>query len=489
MFSGAVSLLLASAPLLSRPALFRPRYGSFPLLLCAICLLCVLLMRYALPGFRRRATWLALLLCGLLVLSWLPRSAGRGWGARFLTPTFYRWVILPTTAVQVAILGSLLTAPIWVVLGRRARRRLADSGPVAASADSASAVGADPASAVVADPAADRDAATTVGPGAAGTAPPSDSSLSPGAESPAGPLIRVRPTQVRRFWSRREVIAATPWVLPAAALSSATYGALVESRRVVVRHLRVAIPGLPPALAGFRIGQVTDIHIARDLTQLHHLEKALRLLADQRLDILVATGDLCDEPKLYLTMLRLLSQVPTRLGHFGSIGNHELFMGMDIVRRAYDRAAVQLLEEESVRLGALRLAAVGYPIRGRSPRLSLPDVPAQLDAALSERSAGEPTTTVLLAHHPHVFTQLAGRKIALTLAGHTHGGQLGLGQGSAIESLFPYARGLYRGAGPVDPDSQLFVSSGLGHWLPCRLNCPPEAVVIELQPGEPTATS
>jgi len=255
---------------------------------------------------------------------------------------------------------------------------------------------------------------------------------------------------------------------------------------VVVRHLRVAIPGLPAALAGFRIGQVTDIHIARDLTQLHHLEKALRLLADQRLDILVATGDLCDEPKLYLTMLRLLSQVPTRLGHFGSIGNHELFMGLDIVRRAYDRAPVQLLEEESVRLGALRLAAVGYPTRGRSPRLSLPDVPGQLDAALSERSAGERTTTVLLAHHPHVFTQLAGRQIALTLSGHTHGGQLGLGQGSAIESLFPYARGLYRGAGATDPDSQLFVSSGLGHWLPCRLNCPPEAVVIELQPAEPS---
>ena len=51
-------------------------------------------------------------------------------------------------------------------------------------------------------------------------------------------------------------------------------------------------------------------------------------------------------------MLRMLAQVPTRLGHFGSIGNHELFMGLDVVRRAYDRAPVQLLEEESVRLGA-----------------------------------------------------------------------------------------------------------------------------------------
>jgi len=462
----ALSMLLASAPLLSRPALFRPRYGSFPLLLCAICLLCVLLMRYALPGFRRRATWLALLLCGLLVVSWLPRSAGRGWGARFLTPTFYRLVILPTTAIQVAILGSLLTAPIWVVLGRRARRRLARS------------------------PVAEQDAPSL--PADSSSPSPAATELLPSPREPAGaesnqattpPLVRVVPARVRRLLSRREVIAATPWVLPAAALSSATYGTLIESRRVVLRHLRIAIPGLPPSLAGFRIGQVTDIHIARDLTQLHHLEKALRLLADQRLDILCATGDLCDEPKLYVTMLRMLSQVPTRLGHFGCIGNHELFMGMDIVRRAYDRVPVQLLEEESLRLGALRLAAVGYPTSGRSPRLSLPDVPAQLDAALAERSASEPTTTVLLAHHPHTFTQIAGRNIALVISGHTHGGQLGLGQGSAIESLYPYARGLYRGAGSVDATSQLFVSSGLGHWLPCRLNCPPEAVVIELQPA------
>jgi predicted MPP superfamily phosphohydrolase len=463
MFSSAVSVLLASAPLLSRPALFRPRYGSFPLLLLGICLLWVVLLRYALPGFRRRATLAALALVGLLLLSWLPRAAGRSWGARFLTPTYYRYVILPTTAIQVAILGSLLTAPIWVIWGRRARRRL------------------------------ERDESQSVATPSVETPPPTspvaETALSVranedgAAASPAVPLIR--PLSTRRLLARREVIAAAPWLLPAAALSTATYGALFESRRVVVRYLRVAIPGLPPSLTGFRIGQVTDIHIARDLTQLHHLERALSLLADQGLDILCATGDLCDEPKLYLTMLRMLAQVPTRLGHFGSIGNHELFMGLDVVRRAYDRAPVQLLEEESVRLGGLRLAAVGYPTRGRSPRLSLEDVPAQVDEALRERSATEETATVLLAHHPHTFTQLAGRKIALTLSGHTHGGQLGFGDGSAVEKLYPYARGLYRMNGEPDAASQLFVSSGLGHWLPCRVNCPPEAVVIELQPAPP----
>ena len=464
MFVGAVSLLLASAPLLSRPALFRPRYGSFPLLLLIICGLWILLLRYALPRFRwRQALWAALL-CGLLVLSWLPRAAGRGWGARFLTPTFHSWVILPSTVLQVTILGSLLLAPVWVPLGRWARRRLAQMDAAAPSASP-------PLQAPLADPAPSTPSAD----------PPSAGPIAAPTDAGSVALVSTLPLRIRRSpLSRRQIVTAAPWVLPGAALFSATYGALWESRRVVVRHLRVAVPGLPPSLNGFRIGQVTDIHIARDLTQLHHLDRALRLLADQRLDILCATGDLCDEPRQFVAVLRLLSQVPTRLGHFACVGNHELFLGMDVVRRAYDRSQVQLLEDESVRLGALRLSAVGYAMSGRSPRLSLHDVPAQLDDALHERTAGEPTATVLLAHHPHVYTQLAGRNVALTLSGHTHGGQLGLGDGSIVEPLYPYARGLYRHPAGDASAGQLFVSSGLGHWLPCRVNCPPEAVVIEL---------
>src|SRR6185369_13418514 len=151
----------------------------------------------------------------------------------------------------------------------------------------------------------------------------------------------------------------------------------------------------------------------------------------------------CDEPRLFVTVLRMLAQVPARFGHYGCIGNHELFVGLDVVRRAYDRSPVQLLEDQSVRLGGLRLAGIGYAMRGLSPRLSLPDVPLQLDEALAERRADEPTTTVLLAHHPHVIGQTMGRKIALTLSGHTHGGQLGFRDGSAIERFYPYARGHY----------------------------------------------
>lgn len=441
MLSGVLALVLSSAPLLPRLSLFRPRYGSFPLLLSTICLLWVGLLYYGLPGFRRRQIWAALALCALLVVSWLPRAAGRTWGARFLTARYYHYVIIPTTAVQIGILGGLLLAPFWVPLGRLVRRRLARM-PDAPVENVQSEI------------------------------PP------PGQEGPPSPIATP-------LISRRKLLAATPWILPAGAFVASSYGSFIEARRVIVRRLRVPVPGLPPSLNGFRIGQITDLHIARDLTQLHHLERGLQLLADERLDILCATGDLCDEPRLFATVLRLIGQVPTRFGHFGCIGNHELFVGLDVVRRAYDRSPVQLLEDESVRLGGLRLAGIGYAMRGRSPRLSLPDVPLQLDEALAQRRQDEPTATVLLAHHPHIIEKTQGRNIALTLSGHTHGGQLGLGDGSAIERFYPYARGLYRM--PSSPTAQegqslLFVSSGLGHWLPVRINCPPEVVILELYP-------
>jgi predicted MPP superfamily phosphohydrolase len=436
----ATSALLRSAPLLAPLNLLRPYYGSVPILLGLLCLLWVGLLRYALPGFGRRQTVAALGLCGLMVLSWLPRAAGRSWGGRWLTPTYYQYVILPMTAVQAGMLAGLLLAPLWVPLGRWSRRRLAASPIVPALA-----------------------------------LPP----------LPALPPLR------SRLYSRRAVVAAAPWLLPSGVVLGAGYGAFIESQRVVVRRLRIAIPGLQPSLHGFRIGQVTDLHIARDLTQLRHLESALARLTDERLDILCATGDLCDEPKLFTAVLRMLGQVPTRLGHFGCLGNHELVSGLATVRRAYDRSPVQLLEDESVRLGGPRLAGIGYPTRGRTIRLSLPDVPLLLDEALSERKPDEPTTTVLLAHHPHVIGQLGDRNVALVLSGHTHGAQLGLGDGSALERLYPYARGLYRApplpapadGAPAKPATQLFVSSGLGHWLPVRINCPPEVVILELVPA------
>lgn len=465
MFSAASSLLaahtliLSSAPLL-RPALLRPRFGALPIVLGLFLLAWVLLLRYALPGWKRWMTRAALGLSLVLVLSWLPRAAVSPEWRQLLSPAYYSYVIVPTTAIQVTMLIGLLSAPLWVPLGRWARRRLRRM-------DEAAGRSAEPASPAV------------------GTPSSSAASVAPAAELPAPTPEAAEPPSRLRLPSRRELIIAAPWVLPAGAALASTYGSLIESRRIVVRRVTMVIPELQPSLVGLRIGQVTDMHIARDLTQLHHLERGLGLLAGERLDLLVATGDLCDERSYYTDVLRLLNQVPTRLGSYGCLGNHELFVGLDVVERAYETTGMRLLAEDSVRLGALHLAGISYPTNGASPRMHMPGVPPLLQEALRERPSAAESTTILLSHHPHAIEHVVGHDVKLVISGHTHGGQIGLGQGTPIEPIYKNARGSYRyadpqtGAGPRT-DTQLFVSSGLGHWLPCRINCPPEVVVIEL---------
>ena len=87
--------------------------------------------------------------------------------------------------------------------------------------------------------------------------------------------------------------------------------------------------------------------------------------------------------------------------------------------------------------------------------------------------------TILLAHHPHAFDAAASERIPLTLAGHTHGGQLmlseKLGCGPAI---FRYWSGIYRKG-----TSRLVVSNGVGNWFPLRVNAPAEIIHLTLRPA------
>jgi predicted MPP superfamily phosphohydrolase len=84
----------------------------------------------------------------------------------------------------------------------------------------------------------------------------------------------------------------------------------------------------------------------------------------------------------------------------------------------------------------------------------------------------------MLSHRPAAFDAAAENGVDLTLAGHTHGAQVGLFGRSLLEPLWPEARlwGHYR-----QGVSQLYTSSGVGHWFPFRLGCPSEAPVIELR--------
>ena len=180
-------------------------------------------------------------------------------------------------------------------------------------------------------------------------------------------------------------------------------------------------------------------------------------------------------PGVMDTMKPFLSDLP--LGAWFCMGNHEHLRGAAPIRRILQQSGIHILDNRHQRLpfggSYFAIAGVDYPI-GSSTAVRPETAKKYVEEACLDIPRQD--FTLLMAHHPDFLPPAFERRISLTLAGHTHGGQVGWGDRSALQFLYPYMRGVYR-----DEQSFGFVSSGAGHWLPFRLNCPPEVSLITLK--------
>lgn len=283
----------------------------------------------------------------------------------------------------------------------------------------------------------------------------------------------LNPTMTRRTF------LSTAAVLPPVAMTGInTVGVLDAEFRAVLRRIDFAYSELPPKLAGLKIAHMTDVHIG-PYVSVHDVKKMVSLLQEESPDLLAITGDFVDDvsllPGVMDMMKPFLSSLP--LGAWFCMGNHEHLRGAAPIRKVLQDYGVNILDNRHQRIpfggSFFALAGVDYPM-GISAA-ARPEVARQF---LTEACRTIPTTdfTLLMAHHPDFLPAAFERRIDLTLTGHTHGGQVGWGQRSALQFMYPYMRGVYR-----DAQSFGFVSSGAGHWLPFRLNCPPEVCMITLK--------
>jgi len=253
------------------------------------------------------------------------------------------------------------------------------------------------------------------------------------------------------------------------AVSSLSLVGVMQARRPAVKRVRVAIEDLPSELEGFRIAQLSDVHVSPTINA-RFVETLVRRTNALGADAIAITGDLVDGHLYDLReQVRPLAALSAPDGVFYVTGNHEYYWRADEWTSELQRLGLTFLKNEHrlIRRGSsiLVMAGVTDPV-GRDTHRSDPD------AAL--RNAPEGGIRILLAHRPQADdAQRLG--VHLQLSGHTHGGQF-FPFNLLIRFFQPVVSGLHRlGA------TWLYVSRGTGYWgPPSRLGVGGEITLLEL---------
>ena len=270
------------------------------------------------------------------------------------------------------------------------------------------------------------------------------------------------PDPARRVLLARTLAAGVGGVvagLSAAGLRSALAG-------VQIKELEVRLRGLPRELAGFRMVQISDVHVGPLLRKdwVAHVVEQIRALSP---DLVAITGDLVDGRVHELRdHVAPLSTLEAPRGVYFVTGNHEYYSGVEEWYAYLPKLGVRPLRNERVEV------APGLELAGIEDPTGDPDLQAALEGRDPSRAL------VLLAHQPRQFAEAARHGVPLTLSGHTHGGQIW--PFSWLVALAqPYLAGLHRRG-----DSQLYVSRGTGFWgPPMRVFAPAEITLLRLQPA------
>jgi predicted MPP superfamily phosphohydrolase len=247
-----------------------------------------------------------------------------------------------------------------------------------------------------------------------------------------------------------------------------TYGYAWERHELEVTRATVPVAGLPPALAGLRVGLITDVH--RSLFVSHDdVTRAVTKLMNETPELIVLGGDYVTwgDRDYVQPSADALAPLSAPHGVYGILGNHDDDHDMPA---ALGRNGVQMLKDARTRLTIRNEPIDLVGIRFWTKR--------QMDIAALTRDAAP--MTILLAHDPRRLTEATALGVPLVLSGHTHGGQVVLPVlGAVAAQKFPVVAGIGR-----RERTTMFVSRGVGTiYVPVRINCPPEVALLTLQPA------
>ncbi len=266
--------------------------------------------------------------------------------------------------------------------------------------------------------------------------------------------------------SRRAVLKALGGAGIGAATGAAAHGYLYERHDIEVTRETLRVAGWPDALAGLRVGFLTDLH--RSQTVSHEMvSAAVNLLMREQPDLIILGGDYVTwgDRRYVQPSAEALARLAAPHGVIAVLGNHDddrdmpaalTARGFVVLRDARTQLTIrgEKVDFAGIRYWTRKVIDIAHVVRGASP------------------------TLILLAHTPKRLTEAVALSIPLMLSGHTHGGQIVLpGLGPVAAREFPVIAGSAR-----RENTTVFVSRGVGTvYVPIRLNCPPEVAILTLQ--------
>lgn len=287
-----------------------------------------------------------------------------------------------------------------------------------------------------------------------------------------------RPGLTRRVFFRRA--AKTAGLIP---FAGAAYGILYGRLNLKITNPRIVLRNLPQAFDGFRILQLSDLHIGPFMTA-REIGKIVEISNRARPDLIALTGDFVTwDASTQYAVVEALSPLKAPYGVWGCLGNHEIWTHTeDSITRLFTARGVRILRQTSAVIpegrDSINLIGVDYETihtfghrRAGFVNEYLESVPGLLLPGM---------VNILMSHNPNTFDRAAALGVDLSLAGHTHGGQVNLeflhADISPARLVTSYVEGWFQKRG-----SQLYVNRGIGTiGLPMRIGAPPEITIYHL---------
>lgn len=280
-------------------------------------------------------------------------------------------------------------------------------------------------------------------------------------------------------YDRRKFLKDSSWALAGIPFFIVSQGALETTYQFKVNRINIALQNLPQSFNNFKIVQISDIH-AGSFHSDEPMWKAVESINALNADLVVITGDFVNyKHQEYDLIADAISNIRSRNGVFGCLGNHDHFMkasDTNMLIKKIENSNVKLLDNSNITLqnGRDKLQIAGIDNTGYG------QVFGDVRKALSNLDDRYPT--ILLAHDPTNWDRSVKgiEKVDLMLSGHTHGGQAGI---TIAGELITPARFAYKQYAGIYSESEqhLYINRGLGNsGIPIRVGVSPEITSINL---------